>query len=165
MMNDAKKTEESLFAVVHLETTTHSSCLLLLLLLHLLGDFNVHFEVFADASIEADGFALVQVSFTIIGWNTLLDTAVGKAIDELVLFQEIGNVDNGDNQMQLTRNKGNRDIYIPGHHVCNHLDLQLGLSYLLFGRDLGTAAEQVRHFCRELMPVGNGKKSNGSNPR
>lgn len=85
-MNDAKKTEESLFAVVHLETTTHSSCLLLLLLLHLLGDFNVHFEVFADASIEADGFALVQVSFTVIGWNTLLDTAVGKAIDELVLF-------------------------------------------------------------------------------
>lgn len=85
-MNDAKKTEESLFAVVHLETTTHSSCLLLLLLLHLLGDFNVHFEVFADASIEADGFSLVQVSFTVIGWNTLLDTAVGKAIDELVLF-------------------------------------------------------------------------------
>lgn len=59
MMNDARKTEESLFAVEHLETTTHSSCLLLLLLLHLLGDFDVHFEVFADASIETDGFTLV----------------------------------------------------------------------------------------------------------
>lgn len=55
--------------------------------------------------------------------------------------------------MQLIRNKGNGNIYIPGHHVCNHLDLQLGLSYLLFGRDLGTAAEQVRHFCRRWVTV------------
>lgn len=78
-MNDARKTEESLFAVVHLETTTHSSCLLLLLLLHLLRDFNVHFKVFANTSIETDGFALIQVSFTVIGWNAFLDTAVSKA--------------------------------------------------------------------------------------
>lgn len=149
MQGRLKRAYSALF--VHLESTTHTGCLLLLLLLHLLGDFNVHFKVFADASIETDGLALVQVSFTVIGGNALLDAAVGETIGTLVFVQELDQVGNGGRQLQSIRmNIINSRIYIPSHHVCDHLNLQLGLPYLLFGGDLGPAAEQVRHFRREL---------------
>lgn len=46
--------------------------------MHLLRDLDVDFEELAHAAVEADGLALVEVGFAVLGRNALL----GAGVDE-----------------------------------------------------------------------------------
>lgn len=50
------------------------------LALHLLADLDVDVEELGHAAVEADGLALVEVAFAVIGGDTLLGAGLGQAI-------------------------------------------------------------------------------------
>ena len=52
--------------------------------LHLLADLDVDVEELGHAAVEADGLALVEVAFAVIGRNTLLGAGLGQAVMEEV---------------------------------------------------------------------------------
>lgn len=47
--------------------------------LHLLADLDVDLEKLGDTAVQADRFTLVQVAFTVLGRNALLDARLGQA--------------------------------------------------------------------------------------
>ena len=50
------------------------------LALHLLADLDVDIKELGHAAVEADGLALVEVAFAVIGGNTLLGAGLSQAI-------------------------------------------------------------------------------------
>lgn len=66
-----------------LSSDAHTTAPSIRITLHLLRDLQIDVEKLADASIEADALALVQVAFTVIWWYTLLDTRLCKSKDLL----------------------------------------------------------------------------------
>jgi hypothetical protein len=46
--------------------------------LHLLRNLDVDFEELAHAAVEADGLALVEVGFAVLGRNALLGASVNE---------------------------------------------------------------------------------------
>ena len=46
--------------------------------MHLLTDLDVHLEELGDASVQANGFAFVQVAFTVVGGYALLRAGLGE---------------------------------------------------------------------------------------
>lgn len=50
------------------------------LALHLLADLDVDVEELGHAAVEADGLALVEVTFAVIGGDTLLGARLGQAM-------------------------------------------------------------------------------------
>ena len=59
--------------------TEHATALLCgSLALHLLRDLDVDFEELADAAVEADGLALVEVGFAVGGRDALLGAGVNE---------------------------------------------------------------------------------------
>lgn len=53
------------------------------LTLHLLADLNVDLKEFGDTSVEADGFAFVQVAFAVVLWNALFEAGVCETIEHI----------------------------------------------------------------------------------
>jgi len=111
--------------------------------LHLLRDLDVDFEELAHAAVEADGLALVEVGFAVLGRNALL----GAGVDEPEKKGE--SVWDGVCCERSMRSDGLRsDLLV--EHAGDHLDLGLCCCDLLCGRRLRTgAAEEERH-CVEL---------------
>lgn len=54
------------------------------LTLHLLRDFDVDFEELAHTAVEADGLALVEVGFAVLGRNALLGAGIDEPGKEMV---------------------------------------------------------------------------------
>lgn len=50
------------------------------LALHLLADLDVDVEELGHAAVETDGLALVEVTFAVIGGDTLLGARLGQAM-------------------------------------------------------------------------------------
>ena len=48
--------------------------------LHLLRDFDVHFEELCNTSIQADGLALVQFAFAVVVWDAFLRACVDESV-------------------------------------------------------------------------------------
>ena len=46
--------------------------------LHFLTDLDIHLEELGYASIQADGFAFVQLAFSVVGGYTLLGARLGE---------------------------------------------------------------------------------------
>jgi len=46
------------------------------LTLHLLRHLDIHLEELGHAAVEADGLALVEVGFAVLGWDALLGAGV-----------------------------------------------------------------------------------------
>ena len=73
--------------------TEHATALLCgSLALHLLRDLDVDFEELADAAVEADGLALVEVGFAVGSGNALLGAGVDEPVGEggSVSWREFG---------------------------------------------------------------------------
>ena len=49
--------------------------------LHLLGDLDVDFEELADATVQADGLALVEVTLAVAVGNALLGAGLDKTVN------------------------------------------------------------------------------------
>jgi hypothetical protein len=63
-----------------LHAQAHAATLLVgSLTLHLLADLDVDIEELGDAAVQADGLALVEVAFAVIGGDTLLCAGLGQA--------------------------------------------------------------------------------------
>lgn len=72
----------SRFCTLHATEATNTALLAGSFSLHLLGDLDVDLEELADATIEADGLALVKVTLAVAVGNTLL----GAGFDETVKY-------------------------------------------------------------------------------
>ena len=101
------------------------------LALHLLRDLDVDFEELADAAVEADGFALVEVAFTVGVGNALL----GASLDEAG-----GCVSRARDTVESGRG-------VPVVHVRDHVDFGLSGGNLLCRRGLGTATTEEERHC------------------
>lgn len=69
------------FTCLHAEAHT-TTLLLTSALLHLLANLDVDVEELGDAAVQADGLALVQVTLTVVGGDTLLGAGLGEAEEE-----------------------------------------------------------------------------------
>jgi len=67
-------------STLHATETTDTALLASSLSLHLLGDLDVDLEELADATVEADGLALVKVALAVAVGDALL----GASLDETI---------------------------------------------------------------------------------
>ena len=65
---------------VLLHSHTHAALSTSGIALHLFADLDVDVEELADAAVEADGFALVQVAFAVVVGDTFLGAGFGQTI-------------------------------------------------------------------------------------
>lgn len=74
------------FSTLHAEA--HTAALLRVggsLALHLLADLDVDVEELGDTAVQADGLALVQVTFAVVGGNALLGAGLGETAQILAI--------------------------------------------------------------------------------
>lgn len=69
-------------SILHAET--HATTVLLGIgggfALHLLADLDVDIEELGDAAVQADGFALVEIAFAVVGGDALLGAGLGETV-------------------------------------------------------------------------------------
>lgn len=70
----------SRFRTLHATEATNTSLLAGSLSLHLLGDLDVDLEELADATVEADGLALVKVTLAVAVGDTLLGAGLNETV-------------------------------------------------------------------------------------
>lgn len=66
--------------ILHATEATNTALLTGGLSLHLLGDLDVDLEELADATVEADGLALVEIALAVGVGNTLLGAGLDKTV-------------------------------------------------------------------------------------
>lgn len=65
---------------IPLHSKTHAALSASGITLHLLADLDVDVEELADAAVEADGLALVQLAFAVVVGDTFLCAGFGETI-------------------------------------------------------------------------------------
>jgi len=74
------------FSTLHAEA--HTATLLRVggsLTLHLLADLDVDVEELGDTAVQADGLALVKVTFAVVGRDALLGAGLGETAQKLAI--------------------------------------------------------------------------------
>lgn len=104
--------------------------------LHLLADLDVDVEELADAAVEADGLALVQLAFAVVVGDAFLGAGLGETGDNLLADEK------SEKTLQWYHGVGGA---LPVEHVGDHLDFGLCGSNLLCRGQLGGTAEEERH--------------------
>lgn len=92
-------------SILHAET--HATTVLLSIgggfALHLLADLDVDIEELGDTAVQADGFALVEIAFAVVGGNALLGAGLGEASEHVRDHLDFGL---GSSELLLGRHLG-----------------------------------------------------------